>query len=89
MPTGACAGAVQDQIQRQDRRAERAGARTRATARGGETSKSAINAATALTIQRFMSSHLHPGSEPQINVSTERNGLPCRDGNNCRDSTVE
>ena len=89
MPTGACAGAAQDQIQRRDRRAERAGARTRASARGGETSKSVINTATALTIQRFMSSHLHPGSEPQINASMGRNGLPCRDGNNCRDSAVE
>ena len=50
---------------------------------------SAINAATALTIQRFMCSHLRPGSDPQINASTKRNGLPWRDGNNYRNSGVE
>ena len=77
------------QIQRRAHRAEPTGARIRATTRGGGTSNSAINDATALTIQRFMSSHLRPGSEPQINASMERNGLPWRDGNNHRDSAVE
>jgi hypothetical protein len=77
------------QIQQRERRAERAGARIGAMTRGGGTSNSAIKAATALTIQRFMSSHLRPGSDPQINASMERNGLPWRDGNNDRDSVVE
>ena len=57
------------QIQQRERRAERTGVRTGATRRGGGTSNSAIKAATALTIQRFMSSHLRPGSEPQINLA--------------------
>ena len=78
-----------DQIQRRERCAERTGARTRATKRGGATSNSAINVATALTIQRFMSSHLRPGSDPQIKASMERNGLPWRDGNNGRNSAPE
>ena len=74
--------AVQGQIRRRERRAEPAGTRARATARGSGISKSAIKAATALTIERFMSSHLRTGSEPQIKASMERNGLPWRDGNN-------
>jgi hypothetical protein len=78
--------AAQDQIQRRARRADRAG--TRAT-RGSGTSKSAINAATALTIQRFMVFASPSWVQPQINVSMERNGLPWRDGNNGEDSTVE
>ena len=57
------------QIQQRERLAERTGVRTGATTRGGGTSNSAIKAATALTIQRFMSSHLRPGSEPQINLA--------------------
>jgi hypothetical protein len=76
-------------MQRRERRAERAGTRSRATTLGGGTGNSAINAATALTSHRFMSSHLRPGSEPQINASMERNGLPWRDGNNRRNSGVE
>jgi hypothetical protein len=76
-------------MQRWERRAEGAGARARATTLGGGTSNSAINAATALTNHRFMSSHLRPGSEPQVNASMERNRLPWRDGNNCRNSGVE
>jgi hypothetical protein len=60
---------VQDQIRRRERRAEPAGTRTRARARGSGINNSAIKAATALTIQRFMSSHLRAGSEPQINAS--------------------
>jgi hypothetical protein len=59
MPTKACA--VQNQIRRRERRAEPAGTRTRATARGWGISNSAIKTATALTIQRFMSSHLRLG----------------------------
>ena len=80
---------MQDQIRRRERRAEPAGTRTRARARGNGISNSAIKAATALTIQRFMSSHLRTGSEPQINASMKRKGLPWRDGNNDRNSALE
>ena len=76
VPTGACAVVAQDQIQRRDRRAEPAGARTRATARGGGTSKSAINAATALTIHRFMVVASPSWVQPQKDANTERSGLP-------------
>jgi hypothetical protein len=75
VPTGACAD-NRDQIQRRDRRAEPAGARTRATARGGGTSKSAINAATALTIHRFMVFASPSWVQPQKDANTERSGLP-------------
>jgi hypothetical protein len=80
---------VQGQIRRRERRAEPAGTRARATARGSGIDNSAVKAATALTIQRFMSSHLRTGSEPQIKASMERNGLPWRDGNNGRNSALE
>jgi hypothetical protein len=68
--------AAQDQIQRQDRRAEPAGTRTRATARGAGTSNNAIKAATALTIHRFMVFASPSWVQPQKDASTERSGLP-------------
>ena len=80
---------MQGQIRRRECRAKPAGTRTRATARGRGISNSSMKAATALTIQRFMSSHLRAGSEPQINASMKRIGLPWRDGNNDRNSALE
>jgi len=80
--TGACAVAVQDQIQGRDRRAEPAGARTRASARGAGTSNNAIKAATALTIQRFMVFASPSWVQPQKDASTGRSRLPWHDGNN-------
>ena len=68
--------AAQDQIQRRDRRAEPAGARTRATARGAGTTNSAIKAATALTIHRFMVFASPSWVQPQKEANTERSGLP-------------
>jgi hypothetical protein len=75
VPTGACAD-NRDQIQRRDRRAEPAGALTRATARGAGTSKSAIKAAAALTIHRFMVFASPSWVQPQKNASMECSGLP-------------